>query len=443
MSCPHLDTHLRTDLDRETRMFLESHARECPECQHRLEIRRRAYALITADVPPLTPTAQAAGWLRLEAAIDEQQRQAWWPWAVGLGGALAAAATAAAFFSLRPIEPPAAPMIAQAPPITAPAAEVERRTLGAGEHAAFGELRISARTPCRVEVPSGGNPRRLRLLEGEVEISVGPTPPGWIVVTPHGELTLLGAQIELGVDDAESRARVGAGAPRPPFSGAIRWPAPAVEPGPVPGTIAATSSPPRARRSTPRQVLEEARALIGRDDQQAVALAEGVIKGGASGPDRVVALMIAADGWRRRGGRSEAEDYYRQAAEHPEGQAFVEEASLRRAALLEELGRADAANVVLTDLDRAWGSRGSLHPERSALWARVLLAQGQVERAARVLVAEPSQDRVLEEPRVRVAEALSAKDPAAALALIQGITNGPQAARAAQLRAAITRGSEK
>jgi tetratricopeptide (TPR) repeat protein len=175
--------------------------------------------------------------------------------------------------------------------------------------------------------------------------------------------------------------------------------------------------------------------LIGHDDERAVQIAEAVIARRPDGPTEVAALMIAADGWRRRGGRDEAADYYRQAAEHPMGQAFAEEATLRRATLLTELGQDRRALELLEQAQLRFGAQGNLSPERSAATARLQLAQGRPADAALTLSRETGADRVLEEPRVLVAEALLERDPSTARALVERVVSGTLAERAARIRA--------
>lgn len=436
MSCPHLDQHLRPDLDREAKVALSRHAEVCPECQHRLEVRREAYAILASDIPPLTPRAQAARWAKIEAATQGASRPSFGLWGWGLGvaaGLLVAAVLLRPALDLSPVAP--------AP---GPSQPSETRLL-AGQRWTVGELELLAHSDATLRFPGGPQARRILIEVGDLELSASAAPPGWSVETPHGHFKLIGAQVRLDVSPARSRGVVTRGQVE---LGAdhrgIEWDrplatvAPAAPPPAAPAEVGARPSPappaaPGPERASGasaarhRRVLQEARALIGRDDQRAVQIAEEVLARRPDAQSEVVALMIAADGWRRRGGAREAAEYYRQAIEHPAGPPFAEEASLRRATLLVELQRGDEA---LRTLEAARDrGQGSLAPERSALTARLLWERGRTEEAAEVLLNEPAVDRVLEEPRLRVAEAIAATDPDRARRLIAPIGAGPYAAR--------------
>jgi hypothetical protein len=442
VSCPHLDTHLLPELDRETQTFLSIHAQTCPECQHRLAVRRRAYAVLASDVPPLTPRAQAAQWAELEAATQTPAAPSWIGWAVGLGLATAAGALVLGLFLPSPPEPSPTVEMARAP------SESGAVHLLPGQRLEFGDLSARAKVQVDLQFPEGPTGRRVVILAGEVELDVLSAPPGWWVETPHGAFQLVAARVGLNVEATRTRARVQRGQveldpsrpgiqwdipPSTPPTAAPNFGARPLPPSPGPAQPAAPlrTPPPRADR----QVLEEARSLIGHDDERAVQIAEAVIARRPDGPTEVAALMIAADGWRRRGGRDEAADYYRQAAEHPMGQAFAEEATLRRATLLTELGQDRRALELLEQAQLRFGAQGNLSPERSAATARLQLAQGRPADAALTLSRETGADRVLEEPRVLVAEALLERDPSTARALVERVVSGTLAERAARIRA--------
>lgn len=437
MSCPHLDEHLRPDLDREAKVALSRHAEVCPECQHRLQVRRQAYAILAADVPPLTPRAQAARWAKLEAATRGAPDRTFGIWGWGLG--VAAGLLVAAVWLRPTLDPPTTLEPVRARP-------GETRLL-AGQSLSVADLELRAVTDGALRFPAGPEGRRIVIESGDLELSALAAPPGWWVETPHGHFNLIAARVRLEVSPDGSRGVVTRGQVElGPDDRGIQWdrpvapPAPAAPPPAKPNDFGARLLPsptaaPGPERSAGasvarhRRVLQEARALIGRDDQRAVQIAEDVLARRPDAQSEVVALMIAADGWRRRGGAREASEYYRQAIEHPSGAPFAEEAALRRATLLVELQQEQEALRTLEQARALDQGRGSLAPERSALTARLLWEQGRISEAAEVLLQEPAADRVLEEPRVRVAEAIASSDPERARRLIAPIGEGPNAAR--------------
>ncbi|MCA9555298.1 MAG: hypothetical protein KC933_35020, partial [Myxococcales bacterium] len=126
-----------------------------------------------------------------------------------------------------------------------------------------------------------------------------------------------------------------------------------------------------------------------------------------------------------------AERFYRLAAEHPGGAGFREEALLQRAAQLEALGRAEEAMTALRRAASAFPD-GGLAPERAALMATLGLKLGRLDEARDALLAVADRsDRVLDGPRVAVAEALLASEPRRAQALLQHVVSRPGPAQAA------------
>ena len=213
-----------------------------------------------------------------------------------------------------------------------------------------------------------------------------------------------------------ARARPGA-AEGPPASSS-----PPAEPPPA---ELAPPSAPRSDQASDRRALAEARALVRRDAPRATAIAEDVLARSSEAPIEAEALMVAADGWRRRGEAERAAGYYQRALEHPGGAGFAEEAALRRAELLITLGRGAEARPILAAARRRFGD-GGLAPERAAALAGVLLGAGEAEAAASVLEEVGAhRDRVLDAPRLEVARALLAAHPARARALAQPLLERP------------------
>jgi hypothetical protein len=178
----------------------------------------------------------------------------------------------------------------------------------------------------------------------------------------------------------------------------------------APTPAPAPPPPPPIPADRARREVQEARALVGKDDLRARAIAERVLAQRSGGTDEVEALLIAGDLRRRSGEAEEAERFYGRAAEHPAGESFAEEALLRRAAMLAELGRADRALAVLAECQARVG-RGALSSERAALAARVHLMRGAPAEAAAALEGLGSApDRTLDRARIEVARRLAGAD---------------------------------
>lgn len=152
-------------------------------------------------------------------------------------------------------------------------------------------------------------------------------------------------------------------------------------------------------------------------------------------------LMTAADTHRRQGRRAQAERLYARVAAHPAHGGLAEEATLRQGAMLAELGRSREAVSVLEAASLRFGA-SSLSPERGATLARLHLHLGHAALAAYVLEALPGRDnRVLDGPRLEVAEALVSQAPARAARLVAELEGRPGAVgqRARQILRAATK----
>ncbi len=433
MSCPRVDEQLLPELDAEARAELERHARGCAQCSARLALSQNTLKVLRAQPPQLEP-AMAQAWLR----ASQQPKRPWFQLPAPVFIAVACAAALLLFLLMAPREePPGQLILGKASLLNAPGALAtlpastwirlepgsEARAHGVVFHArdevvlelpqrarepisvAYGRLNISVEAPGFspvITTPAG----RVRLNGRRFALQVSPKRTD--VEPVSGRATVLsqepGTQVLVRAREASARSpalnKTPAAPSSPPSKPAA--PGPAV-PGPVAPAPAAPRSTRRALKPSAKARVARARALVGRDDRRAVELAERVLAKKPKDPQiEAEALMIAADGLRLRGELQGAERRYRQAAEHPGGAGFAEEATLRRAALLASMSRQERAIEVLRDAWTRFG-RGSLAPERCALHARLLIARGELERAQRVLDrVSDLQDRVLDAPKQKL-----------------------------------------
>lgn len=116
--------------------------------------------------------------------------------------------------------------------------------------------------------------------------------------------------------------------------------------------------------------LDDAERWVASDAPRARAMAEAVLDGRPPGELEVRAQMVIADALRREGDLLRAAATYGVVAESPWAGPFLEEALLREAQLLAELGRGVEATRVLDEAD-ARVPGGLLGPERRALRGRL------------------------------------------------------------------------
>jgi hypothetical protein len=160
-------------------------------------------------------------------------------------------------------------------------------------------------------------------------------------------------------------------------------------------------------------------------------------------------LLAKADGLRRAHRLDEAARTYRQLAALPEGKPLAEEALLRAALALSDLGRAQDAIDVLANARATFAQAGELAPERTALEIRLLLKLGRALDAAHRF-SDPSLAGIdsleLRTRRVEVAEALCGSAPDLALDILAPVfaASGPESLlhRADSIRARIRQQAE-
>jgi ferric-dicitrate binding protein FerR (iron transport regulator) len=129
-------------------------------------------------------------------------------------------------------------------------------------------------------------------------------------------------------------------------------------------------------------------------------------------------LVTRADAERRAGRLEEALAIYTAVANDPKAVAFAEEAMLRRASLLENLGNTGEALSALKEAGDRF-QHGELVPERVLLEVKIYLEQNEASRAATSL--EQLDDRSTQgilRARIDTARAIAESQPNRALALI-------------------------
>jgi hypothetical protein len=375
-------------LPRDAIARLEEHAAGCQECAARVALERETYALLSSEVEPLAGFERARLWARIEGARHEPRRP-WLGW-VALASAIVAAIS---FLALRPQDPlRVASKTELASGDQAPrGAWLE---LEPGARIEVGRAKLIAETRTVLSVPESPEVEEIWIADGNVRVEAIEATPQTIV-TKAGRLLVFASDSRIFVDGGEVEVEVERGR---------------VELQPEQG-------PPRTATIGKREALSAIEAAV--ETPPIEAPIETPIETRSSErrakPVDVESLMASADADRRAGNLAAAEKKYARAAEHPGGAPFREEASMRRASILAELGDGEAA---LALLDRTEG--GKLLPERTALKARLLLGRGDARESAAVL-ERGGDHHVVDLARLDTARALLPTDPRRAHALLLSI----------------------
>ncbi|MEQ8276702.1 MAG: hypothetical protein RMA76_15235 [Deltaproteobacteria bacterium] len=192
----------------------------------------------------------------------------------------------------------------------------------------------------------------------------------------------------------------------------------------APGALARAAAPAKApptaaKTEEDRAKVDAARALVRRDAQQAERLAEEVLEQAPIPEVEASALMVVADVRRRANDPAVAARLYARVVELPEGKKLHEEALLRNAELLTELGRVDGALAALNRAKRL--SARALWPERLALEIG-LVARSDTSAAA--ALAKRHADvggAAMGRARLEIAKQLADEAPTKALELLDAV----------------------
>lgn len=192
----------------------------------------------------------------------------------------------------------------------------------------------------------------------------------------------------------------------------------------APGALARAAAPEKApptaaKTEEDRAKVDAARALVRRDAQQAERLAEEVLEQAPIPEVEASALMVVADVRRRANDPAVAARLYARVVELPEGKKLHEEALLRNAELLTELGRVDGALAALNRAKRL--SARALWPERLALEIG-LVARSDTSAAA--ALAKRHADvggAAMGRARLEIAKQLADEAPTKALELLDAV----------------------
>lgn len=340
MKCPGRELLFdpRADADRTA---FTAHAATCEECRPLLALHRSAFGALGAQ--KMIELDQRKLWANIDAGRRAPRR--WFDWQVGF--AAAAVLASAMFIFVRLNDPDVA-----VDEWIEVAENSELEFAGA-------ELKVSRGS--KILFSSDTQARELRLFRGYAEIELAETNP-LTLETPRARILAIGANYQVEVEPEKVRISVKAGQVTA-IEGArqhllktgetleLRDPPPAAEPE-APSMESAEPAEPRATTVEPAE-HQTPRSASKKNDE-------------------IEAMMLAADALRRAGELDQAEKRYGRVIAHSAGAAFREEASLRRATILSELGKNDEALRALQNLP----ANGNLIPERAALEAQIIARIG-------------------------------------------------------------------
>lgn len=279
--------------------------------------------------------------------------------------------------------------------------DVDAGAMGANDttHAAApgrAEARASRRAASRARAPAGrGVPGAdAATTRAPAARSAPAETPGADVAAARAEATTTRDEDKTSLDDDAPGARARANAP-------------------------AKAPPTAAKTEEDRAKVDTARALVRRDAQQAERLAEEVLERAPIPEVEASALMVVADVRRRANDPAVAARLYVRVVELPEGKKLHEEALLRNAELLTELGRVDGALAALNRA-KALSSR-ALWPERLALELGLV---GRSDANAAAALAERHAEvggAAMGRARLEIAKQLADGAPTKALELLDTV----------------------
>jgi tetratricopeptide (TPR) repeat protein len=314
---------------------LRDHARDCEECASTVERLGSARITLLAEATTFDRARRAAVWERIESSTEKPTL--WRRLTAGSDGpaspwlyaAVAATAVAAVLaFALRP----------------GPRAGVQRAERAVAERA----------TGFAVDPAPGAQFEMitldlLALSRGRVDVTVEATRSTPLAIrTDHARIEVLAAELSIEVD---THTTVGVKHGRVRLAPADGAPL-TLEPGDH-----WTSAP----MDTAGE-LERAWDIVEREPPTARRIARAVLARDISGAEQVDALAVIADAHRRSGQHAKAADYYGRVAAHPSGRGYAEEALLRRARQLLEIGRPTDAIIALEEAESRFPD-GALAPE--------------------------------------------------------------------------------
>ncbi|MFO0725073.1 MAG: hypothetical protein U1E65_14935 [Myxococcota bacterium] len=430
MSCPHTQEIF------ENGSVPRAHLEACAECQAALEsiaIGRRAVERL---LEPRDEIALRKLWRATEARIaaDEARRRS----LILPAALLAAAAVILAFVATRIALRPEAieSALVEGRAIASGAPIRVGQPIHPGTRASFeprarllaGGARVVTGARTELEVGPELEPGALFLRSGYIAVAVDERATPFVLRTPELRLEILGGVLRLRQDDSGTNVQIESGSAEV-FEGEseasihllagterrfLHRAQAAISPSsPVPEPPALKERPRRRAPPPPPAAepptVDQARAALNTDAKAAQAIAEAVLASKPPPRIEVEALMIGGDAARRSGDLAGALALYGRVSTHPAGSSFAEEATLKSARLLRELGRGPAALQTIASARSRW-ERGALWPEREALAAQILRENGDLQGASKVLEAIPSGVRSapVDEERNKLMKAESA-----------------------------------
>ncbi|MCK6550765.1 FecR family protein [Myxococcota bacterium] len=403
MSCPRTDELLRTPREeRDATDALEAHAASCPACSAAAASLEAVRRRLDVEPRPLSSSDRARLWQTIEARVEP-----WWaaPFSRPLRAAFAVVALSAIALTglvlVRLVAPRAGLTV-----VRGSLSVEDVRTIGDGDGVPSGAvvattdtelasdgLSVVARAGAALSFVSASEPvPTIVLRSGAAEVSFERTDGAPLSVsTPAGVIELVAAKVSIDVTPRATSIDV--------RDGRVRL---------VP--VAGPS-------------IELARGASHHIERPGSGGVQGAPVDDVKRDD-VAALVQAADALRRAGRLVEAADAYAVIAERADAAGYAEEAALRRAQILHQLGRADDALVVLERAEQRFAG-GGLAPERAGLAAAIFVGRGRLaEAAARVeAIDDELATEALSATRVEVASALVALDAPRARRLAERVAD--------------------
>ncbi len=406
------------------------HLAHCPECRSRLE---EARLLLLANAPMLQPEARARVWSAIrrdltttQTVAPRRQSPSVPAFAVALVGVAALLALAGPL-TTTPVSSP--PKVGVHSPL--PIERVLR----------IGKATITAQPTAEIQVSSSDPSRALVSLgSGRVDVLVDKLVGGetFELATPNAKIEVVGTRftVEVGTIDCTEGSCPSIRTSVHVVAGVVsvtRSPTDVIILGPGEHLVVDSRrltdlavdgrSPPRsteaqtARTSSQKWSGATQAKISTRPPPPSKPAPPTEPDSGLSAAE----LLETADRLRQAGLLRDALERYDSVANLATGRPYAEEVEYRRAELLFSLSRLEEAERACQSAADSFPS-GSLHPERTALWARIVLSRNDPVRAARILTRAPPNTQELEGLRVSVAERLLVIEPSAARALVRGLS---------------------